>query len=196
MTSVVVNGLKDVRDYFEQLPEIANKAAALAINDVAGGTGLTMLRKAVYDEIEFPKGYLDKTRLGLTKPATVSRLEATIKGRDRPTSLARFASRGQYPGVNRKQGVRVVVKNGRTKTFRKGWLVKLKNDNIGLAVRVGPGDRLNKHTPGVHLAPNVLLLYGPSVDQVFRGVADDNSDKLAQMVSSEFLRQMTRLSRG
>jgi hypothetical protein len=205
--SVVVEtkGLKAFTDYFERLPEIAGNAASMAINDVAGGTGLTMLRKEIYDEIDFPAGYLSKDRLFLKSRATPSKLTAKIVGRDRPTSLARFATRGQTVRNTRGKGVKVQVKAGRIRGMKKAWLTPLRAGrselgNVGLAVRVGPGQTL-RNSHGAKLLRtdkwgSTYLFYGPSVNQVFGDVAWDNRDKLTDMLVSEFLRQVGRLSRG
>jgi hypothetical protein len=196
MSAIIAHGLEEVRDFFDRLPQISTDAARMAINDVAGGTGLTLLRKAAYEEISFPSGYLNKDRLGLASRATNSKLGAVIKGRDRPTSLARFVDKKQVmSGV--RGNLRVTVKPGKTKTMSKSWLVNLKNGNLGLAIRLAPGERLNKTAPpSVELSKGVYLLYGPSVEQVFKGVAADNSGEIARLVSREFLRQIARLSRG
>jgi hypothetical protein len=190
--------LKGMADYFRTYPEIAEKAASLAINDVARGTGMTMLRKEMYAEIDFPKGYIDKTRLGVKQTASPTRLEARVEGRDRPTSLARFAKGGQTPKNTRNKGVVVKVKRGKTTTLKKSWLINLKNGNLGLAVRLKVGEKLNNKTTEdyTRLAPNVYLLYGPSVNQVFSGVAQDHSGEVAQMVMVQFFRQFRRLSNG
>ena len=76
------------------------------------------------------------------------------------------------------------------------FLVRLKNNNIGLAVRLKPGEVLQNSEKAVRLDNNVYLLYGPSVDQVFRSVADDKTPKILSDVTAEFLRQFARLSRG
>lgn len=195
---IITKGLNELRDYFEQLPNVAGQAASFAINDVAGGTGMTMLRTAMEDEVAFPKGYLNKDRLGVTQHATPQRLEAVIKGRDRPTSLARFAAKGQSPQNTRKGGVRITVKPGAGKYLKGAWLVSLNNGNIGLAVRLKPGTTFTnkKDAPKVQLAPDVYLLYGPSVDQVFGEVAFEKTDDIERLVASEFFRQFARLSRG
>lgn len=190
--TINVKGLGGLNDYFKEFPDIANKAAALAINDVAGGTGLTMLRNDMYSQVNFRKGYLDRSRLGLIKSATPSNLEAVIKGRDRPTSLAQFVQGTPARGSK----ITVMVKPGRSKVLSSAWLVELEGGNMGLAVRLKPGQRLNKTSPGVQLRPNVYLLYGPSVDQILGSVADDNSAKLATMIEREFVRQFVRLSSG
>ncbi len=196
MTTLIVKGLDGLDNYFEKLPDIAVQAATYAINDVAGGTGLTLLRKSIYDEIDFPAGYLNSDRLGLASKATKTKLQAVIKGRDRPTSLARFAKRGQSPKSTAKRGVTISVKGKNSRFMKNAWLVNLRNGNQGLAIRLAPGQKINnKHTASkVRLAPDVYLLYGPSVDQVLGGVAEDRSDDIANLVARQFFRQFERLT--
>lgn len=193
--TIVATTLKDLQRYFEQLPEVAEEAAILAINDTVQREGLTLIKSDMRDQVNFPAGYLEGERLKPTRFATRGRLEAVIRGRDRPTSLARFAQ-GQTPANTRGQGVRVRVKRGRTEVLRKGFLVNLKNGNVGLAVRLKPGETLRNSQAASRLADNVYLLYGPSVDQVFRGVADDRADDIIDIVGQKFLRQFGRLSRA
>lgn len=192
---IQVSALGDLTRYFEALPDIAEQSAVLAINQVAERDGLAVLRKDMRSQINFPAGYLEGDRLKLRQKASRSNLEAIIRGRDRATSLARFAA-GQNPGNTRRRGVRVTVKAGKTRTLPKAFMVRLKNNNLGLAVRLKPGEQLANSQAAVRLAENVYLLYGPSVDQVFRGVADDRAPDIANMVSRQFLRQFARLSRG
>jgi hypothetical protein len=193
--TVVATALKDLQRYFEELPDIAEQAAILAINDTVQREGLTLIKKDMRDQISFPAGYLEGDRLKPTRFALRGRLEAVIRGRDRPTSLARFAQ-GQTPANTRGQGVRVRVKRGRTETLRKGFLVNLKNGNVGLAVRLKPGESLRNSQAASQLADNVWLLYGPSVDQVLAGVADDRATDIIDLVGEKFLRQFGRLSRA
>ena len=56
--------------------------------------------------------------------------------------------------------------------------------------------KLSNSSAAKLLSNNVYLLYGPSVDQVFRSVADDKTPKILSDVTAEFLRQFARLSRG
>lgn len=195
---ITANFLKETKQFFEELPHIATRAAVLAINDVSGRDGLTLLRKDVESQINFPSGYLNQqNRLGVTRRASESSLEAVITARDRATSLARFA-KGQTPAGTRGKGVRVEVKRGNAKLLKKAFLVNLKNGNLGLAVRLKPGESLRNKNEGkpVKFGKNTYLLYAPSVDQVFRSVAEGNSDKLGQMLGNQFLRQFARLSNG
>lgn len=193
MSVRILSGVLDgMRNYFERLPDIAEQAAVMAINDVAERKGMGVIKGDMRDQVNFPPGYIE-SRLRVTRRATKGMLEATIRGRDRATSLARFAQ-GQTPANTRGRGVRVSVGRGQTTVMRRAFLVNLRNGNTGLAIRLKGGESLRNTQGAVQLEGNVWLLYGPSVDQVFRGVVDDRADDLANMVSREFQRQFIRLS--
>ncbi len=198
--SIIADALNDVERYFEALPELATEAAFLAVNDSARDT-VPAARRRIYSQVNFPKGYLTAERLGIKRKANRNVLEAVIAGRDRATSLARFApgatrlERGQATRqiiVQVKHGKRVVL-NGPRSTA-KAFIVNLKNGNTGLAVRLPKGQTIQNSEKAVRLDNNVYLLYGPSVDQVFRGVSSDLAPDITEMVSQNFFRQFARLS--
>jgi len=192
----VASGLSDMRRYLEALPQVAERAAVLAVNQVAQRDAITLSKREMRAQVDFPAGYLEGgRRLSVNRRATSVSIEASIVGRDRPTSLARFA-RGQNPQNTRGQGVRVQVKKGRTQVLRKAFMVPLRNGNLGVAVRLPKGETLRNSDGAKQLSNNVYLLYGPSVDQVFRGVASDITPQLSRNLSNEFLRQFARLSSG
>ena len=203
MITVASDDLEGLAQYFRTAADAAVPAMRMAINDVATRGGMALIREEMTDQIAFPSGYLTGDRIGVTKRATNASLEAVITGRKRATSLARFTS---ARSVNQKGGVSVRVTKGRTTYLKQAWLVRLKkgasldedNYNIGLAIRLRPGEKLNKKT--VHqswlVAGQVALLYGPSVDQVFQEVAGDVVDPVSEMVEDEFFRQFARLTRG
>lgn len=201
MITVASDDLEGLATYFRTAADAAVPAMRMAINDVATRGGMALIREEMTDQIAFPRGYLTGDRIGVTKRATNASLEAVITGRKRATSLARFTSART---INQKVGVSVRVSRGRTTYLKQAWLVRLKkgasldedNYNIGLAVRLRPGEKLNKKT--VHqswlVAGQVALLYGPSVDQVFQEVAGDVVDPISEMVQDEFFRQFARLT--
>ena len=201
MITVASGDLEGLATYFRTAADAAVPAMRMAINDVATRGGMALIREEMTDQIAFPRGYLTGDRIGVTKRATNANLEAVITGRKRATSLARFTSART---INQKGGVSVRVSRGRTTYLKQAWLVRLKkgasldedNYNIGLAVRLRPGEKLNKKT--VHqswlVAGQVALLYGPSVDQVFQEVAGDVVDPISEMVQDEFFRQFARLT--
>lgn len=199
-----IEGLREMGMYFKVMPDVSAKCASLAINQTIQRAGLNLARKTIEQEIAFPKGYLTGDRLRPQKFAKPNDLEGSIVARKRATSLARFATPGQpfnKPGITVRVG-----RGGGSTALRGAWLVRLKQGasltqdqyNVGLAVRVKPGDKLRNKKQGHKswLVPDkVALLYGPSVDQVFRQVADDISLPVADLVSAEFLRQFERLTR-
>lgn len=190
--------LLDAIEGIARIPEVTDKAASLAINTVANRSGLTLLRKSILDDIAFPRDYLTNDRFGVRSNATPQNLESRITARHRPTSLARFAQPGTPLGSRARVGVRVQVsKKKGAKNFGKwAWLTPLANGNIGLALALRPGEKVdNRYGEPAWLVPGrVALLYGPSVDQVFRHVSEDEAPKIGRMVNDEFNRQFARLA--
>lgn len=204
MIRVSNKGLSDLEKFFQRAPEAATTAARMAINDTVSRQGMQMIRKDMMAQVAFPAGYLSGDRLFIAKRATNNNLEAVVLGRKRATSLARFAAGTTV--LSGKGGVQVRIKSGRTTYLKRAFLVRLRAGasmsedkyNVGLALRLSPGERLNKNTPHQSwLVPGkVALLYGPSVDQVFSDVADKVADPIGDMVTTEFFRQFARLTGG
>lgn len=200
---IVADGLARQAAYLRSAPQLFAQASALALNDVAKGSGLKLLATNVQAQVDFPSGYINKDRLYVSKYATAGGLEVTITARQRPTSLARFAAES-LGSQQRGQGVHVHVKTTGSGKFMPGaFLVRLKagasltedNYNVGLAVRLKKGTTLNKREfSSVQLSHNLYLLYGPSINQVFSEVASESTDAVLDLVETEFLRQFVRLS--
>lgn len=194
--TVIAEGLDVMRKFVDLAPERANKAAANALNQIAGHQGLTLLRHATNDEINFPAGYVDGDNMILSRRATDTSLEVRIAARTRATSLARFAD--PATPIRGKDGVRVTVHRGKTVNLKKAFLRPLNSGNIGLAIRVPYGQTLANTMGAVEIesartgTSQLFLLYGPSVDQVFREVAEENIPEIMEMISNEFVRQFNR----
>lgn len=205
-TLIDYEALTGLEEFIGAFPEATKTAARIALNDVAEGEGLAVYRKAIMDQIDYEDGYLTSDRLGVTNRATDSDLAVTISGRQRATSLARFA-KGQSVQSTARKGVKVRVKRGgAAQLMERAWLVRLNrgssqsrdNFNIGLAIRLEPGERLRnkREVRSVQLDQNVYLLYGPSVDQIFRDVAVTDTPPVLAKVGDEFFRQFFRLTKG
>jgi len=215
--SIIIDttGLRDYRKYLQMLPDIAPRAAALAINQTAERQGLTLAREAMLEQVAFPSGYLSgndgvgQKRFRLKYRANQDTLEAGIVGQFSPTPLARFSTartsfvtartRGRRRSRRPGGGVTVTVQPGRSVTLKRAFLLSLRSGNVGLGIRLKPGETL-EHTVGAKLITSgplagVALLYGPSVDQVFRTVAVDISPALLVQLEAEFLRQFIRLQK-
>lgn len=199
---IIAEGLDQFESFVEDYPDISAQAAMMAINQTAERTAVPLARQRIGEQVEFPPNYLkDPSRLGVTQKATRTNLEAVVSARQRPTSLARFAPAGATPSNTQKGGISVQIKQGQIKQFQRGFLVRLRagatlnndNFNMGLAVRLKPGESLHGTSGAKKLFNNVYLLYGPSVDQVFKTVADDITPEVLDAMATEYLRQFTRL---
>lgn len=195
----VVEGLASM-DEVAGLQEDIETAAYRAVN-AAAVWGRKQAELEIHRNVNLPPGYLKPStgRLTVTQLAQKKRLEAIITARGRPTSLARFVVGN--PGINR-PGVRVRVRN-KTTELKQAFLIRLRSGdqltetqfNVGLAVRLKPGERLDNKRDFVQMRNGLYLLYGPSVDQIFRandesGVADELSPDIAAKMETEFRRQM------
>lgn len=200
MLSFDLAPILDLENFLKATPDIANRAVAFAMNDVLGGQGLARFRKAVAAEVQFPAGYVDD-KITMEQRASPTRLIASVVGRQRPTSLARFATSGV---VGSKGGITVRVKGG-SKRMKEAFLVRLNQGagitddgyNVGLAIRLKPGMTINKKDTSrmVHLGKDVVLLYGPSVDQILNNeVADAETPEVVDAIATEFFRQYARLA--
>ena len=200
-----VSGLAQISNYMALAPRSARTAARLALNTTADRKAVIGLRAAMEEQVAFPKGYLnDPRRFGVTQRATDGNLEAVVTARSRPTSLARFASNAAIIGNRRAASTLTVrVNPGRRRALSQAFLIRLRagqgpvqdgNFNLGLAVRLRKGEVISNKVRMVPFGGGLYLLYGPSVDQVFRGVASESGPEIADFFAQEFFRQFVRLT--
>lgn len=194
--TIILEGLDATADLAALTPKLT-EAARQAINRTLDRTR-TQAAREIRRQVSFPANYLSPSgeRLSVSQRATDARLEGTITGRWRPTSLARFAKNTDPKAARRRGGVSVAVKPGSAKFMKGAWLVRLragseKTDtqfNLGLAMRLKPGETLRNSRGAVRLDNNVWLLYGPSVSQVFTTVRDDLTPETMNFLEQEFER--------
>lgn len=182
----------------------ANTITALmrAMNDTASRSR-TMSARAAREQVNFPASYLSPSakRLWVKTKARRNALMTVIEGRGDPTSLARFTKQKPLSGGARHKGgkINVTVKPGQTKAIPRAFLLRLRNGNIGLAVRTEGEPPKGAWKPR-SLGRNLWLLYGPSVDQVLssvkngNGVYDDITPETLAYLEKEFFRQMEYLN--
>jgi hypothetical protein len=188
-------------DLLDGLDDASRRLAAVrAVNKVARDArayGARMIR----DQVNLPARYLSEQekRFFVSKQATRGSLEAKITARGRATSLAQFVSGSAKVG---KTGVYVEVKPGRARFMRRAFLIKLPQGgspvtdtkfNLGLAMRLRPGETINNKLQARRVEKGLYVLYGPSVSQVFRandgeGVANEIGPRTADRLADEFIR--------
>lgn len=193
---VELKGLVDgLAGYFRGAAERAERAEVLAVRDAAR-MARSESSKEIRSQVNFSVSYLNQAgRLELA--IGEGGKAATLTGRHRATSLARFATTPFGVGRDRpKRGIRVKVnKRSAGVNLNKhysAFFVRLKNGNQGLAVRTKDG-----RAPSAGAKPifggNAFLLYGPSVGQVAFDVFPDIAPDVANKLSTEFLRHFERL---
>lgn len=191
---VAIEGLADSRP-LESLPNKLLTAAARTLNRTADRARTDASRR-IRDQVAFPASYLNPSqgRLSVTKKASSGDLEAVVTGRQRPTSLARFSTGGE-PGA---AGVQVTVAPGFARFMKRVFLIRLRagtadldtKSNLGLAIRLKPGEAPENKKKMVRVGNGLWLIYGPSIDQVFKTVREDVSPEAMDYAATEFARLM------
>lgn len=184
---VAVEGLSNLNAIDNASQQIL-KAARLAVNATVR-QAQTRSARSMEQQVKFPRGYLTGSggRLVISKFAKDGDLEGSVTGRDRPTSLARFVvggARAPGQGAPRGGGLTVEVKPGLAKRMPGAFIIKLKNNNLGLALR-------SKTPPSMgakKIDNNLYLLYGPSIDQVFNKTREQVAAGLEEYLDREFNR--------
>ena len=192
-------GLDAFTDMLQALGNAVVPAAERALNDTADyarALGSRNIRR----KFNLKAGYL-QGRLQVAKQARAGDLESIVRGRDRPTSLARFAQGTPSFGKQR-NSPRVRVKTaGGSQVIRNGFFMRLKrgssiiseeNANIGIAIRLAEGERVNNKNVMVPIARDLYLLYGPSVGQIYRTEAERTVDQVGDHLAERFAQQLTR----
>lgn len=190
---IAIEGLSAYRT-LEDIPEKLLVAAARAVNrttERARTAGGREIRK----QVNLPARYVSDN-LFTGQAATPERLEREIVGRFRPVSLARYA-KGTPESTRRAGGVNLTIKPGGAAFMKRAFLVRLRgaggdtgaNANIGLAIRLRPGETIrNKKVSLTVTKSGLALLYGPSIDQLFQTVREDITPDASDFLEREFLR--------
>lgn len=201
-----IRGLEQARRRIVAIPDVAERAAVLAVNDTAR-FGHAESSRQIRSRVAFKAGYLGSaekggSRLRIRQRAKDGDPTAIIAARQRPTSLATFA---QSSLANWKRGktVKVRVATGRgSKAIKGAFPIRLRRggmsvsedaNNMGIALRLKEGERVRNKHEMVQLNGSLYLLYGPSVDQVFRMVSEKIAPELGDKLEANYTRQFDRL---
>lgn len=182
---VAVEGIPELEEMSE-IPQKLSRYAAMAVNRTARDYRVRGSR-LIREEVAFPASYLYPSAGNLTvsRQATPDDLEAEISGRFRPTALSRFV---KGPKTHGRKSPTVEVRPGSRQKMHRAFLMNLRNGNVGLAVRLAPNERVENKRRMVQVSAGLYLLYGPSVDQVFRSVSESMAPDAADSLHREFLR--------
>jgi len=193
---------------FNQVPFIKemNNSAEIALTRALNRTAersRTRAARAAREQVAFPASYLSPSskRLWVKTKAKRGAFNTVIEGRGVPTSLARFSRQGALAGGGRHRGgkVNVTVKPGQTRSISRAFIMRLRNNNLGLAVRTDGEAPARAYKPKP-IGKNLWLLYGPSVDQALAaasndgGIFEDMTPEMLNFLETEFNRQLELLN--
>ncbi len=186
---VAVDGLSGLHTDFDEVTDKIAKRASMAINATARKFK-TQSGKLIREEVAFPARYLTGQggRLRVRRQATPTSLEAAIEGRFDPTSLTRFVKGSVAHG---RRNPKLRVSPDKITQIPNSFIMNLASGNRGLAIRLKPGETVRNKRRMISFSKkdaNLYLLYGPSVDQVFRSVAEDVAPDAAVYLEQEFIR--------
>lgn len=191
---VEMRGLDALRTYFETARERAERVEPMAVRDAARFARAESSRR-IRSQVNFTASYLNQdNRLELAYQQ--GGREATITGRHRATSLAnRVFNKGPIEFGRPRKGMKVrvrVAKSSGGKVIDGAFYVRLRNSNVGLAVRSENG-----RPPSAGAKPifggAAFLLYGPSVGQVAFDVFPEISPETADRLADSYVRHFERL---
>lgn len=182
----------EVIDSLGDVSEAVQRNISRAVNRTVDRARTEAVRQ-IREQVAFPARYLSPSegRLAVVKKASPSDPSAIIRGRHRPTSLARFAKNARRTGV---AGARLEVQPGIARFLPGAFFIPLRsgadgsNNNLGLAIRLPVGQRPSRAYKPTLIGRNLWLLYGPSIDQVFDDVANEMAPDTADFLEREFLR--------
>lgn len=198
MSAAVIVVEFDQLSFVKEMTNSVELALTRALNRTADRSR-TRAARAAREQVAFPASYVSPSskRLWVKTRARKGFYQTLIEGRGNPTSLARFTK--QKPGQrSRAGGVTVTVKPGQRKTISRAFLMRLRNDNIGLAVRTDGAAPKGAYKPKA-IGKNLWLLYGPSVDQALTsaskesGIYEDMEPEMLDFLKEEFTRQLDLL---
>lgn len=188
-TLVAIEGLTDFIKSLDSLPDKQRLAAMRAINKTAD-RARTRADRQLRREINLSARYVGE-KLTVARRANQTHLNAKVTGTSRPISLTRFATTTSY-GL---EGIPVSVRPGVAKRIRRAFIMPLRGKNgeltnAGFAVRTSGGPPKGAYKPK-RISDTLWLLYGPSVDQIFKTLIQSDekfSADTAAYLETEFIR--------
>lgn len=195
---------------FDQIPFVKemNNTVELALTRALNRTAerdRTRFARAAREQVAFPASYVSPSqkRLWVKTKAKKGAFSTVIEGRGAATSLARFTKQKPLTAGQRHKGgkINVMVKPGVRKSISRAFLIRLRSNNVGLAVRTN-GEKPHGAYKPKPIGKNLWLLYGPSVDQALAqaskegGIYEDMKEETLEFLEDEFTRQLELLENG
>jgi len=201
-TDLEIAGLSAIEKLFKGAEGTLAASAADAINDAIQFARRLEVKntRAEFNPTAFSLGYLND-RIAVRRKASAGDLEAVVTAYDRPTSLARFSNTPRTFGRQRRSPRVKVKRNSSNDSMQGAFFVRLRrgsaavtaeNSNVGLAIRLSPGQAIANKRNMVPFGGGVYLLYGPSVGQIARTGFENIAPEVQARLGNDFMRHLAR----
>ena len=201
---IEARGLDEAAAYTRGLGSKIARALVYSVNDAAL-FGRRLTSREIRNRLNFKVKDLtggDTPKLRISKYAKEADVEAIVSGQDRPTSLASFRVGQATFGRGRRPPRVKVGRGGGNEQMDRAFYVRLRrgaaavtaeNSNIGLAIRLRPGEQVSNKTNTVKFGGGLTLLYGPSVGQAMRTLLPEEIDEIGAYQVDRFVHHLQRL---
>ena len=201
MITISEDWIEGLISYYERFPQLAEKAAILAVNTIAPKIK-TYAAKDMQSKINLPPEELGPARFKISTMATATSREAVIRADPNPLGMSRFVKGNKVAGA--KYPVTQIKRNGATHTWGSNtpggdyaFLIATPNGNAGVALAL----RTNRPITNSHKAKLIkataksylYIIYGPSTSQMFGQLSPGYLPKIGLDLQAEFARQFARL---
>lgn len=204
MSMLVTINTKELQQLAQQLglmPAAIDRALATVLKTLAPKV-MDRAQSKMVSRVKLSRQYVEN-RMKLT-PATVARPVAIIKAQERATRLATYMAKQRIVGAKRakgdpsrgipkrfkQSGIYTGVKPGTSKLMSHAFLIPLRagtvagGNGMGIFVRTGKGKKA------------IRQLYGPSVNQLFSGIAKEMEEPVMQEMEDNLQREVIAAMRS
>lgn len=191
-------GIDGFSSYVDSIGSSVNRAASMSINETLRMSH-GLIKKDMMASVNLPSSYfgtINEGRLRIAKYSKPEHLYGSLNARKRSTSLYRFLIGSAKRGAD----LRVGVKAGSNSVIKGSFAIRLKNGNMGFALRVkGKVTSLRNSRKAKMLSPGLFLLYSVSISQMMKQTLKNN-DKIynatSNYLNNRFISNLDRLSNG
>jgi hypothetical protein len=191
---LVTRGFDKFERMLRNAGSIGDQAASMALNETAQ-YARRITSAEIRKEIALRQGSIS-ARIRVRRTASPNDLEAIVSAEDRATSLANYSNSPRQFGRQKRSPRVKVLSSGANQPMRGAFWIRLRGNNVGIAVRLKAGERVRNKNKMSSVGRGVYLLYGPSIGQAFGSQARKMVPQISDYAETRVAHHLERLFRG
>jgi hypothetical protein len=191
---LVTRGFDKFERMLRNAGSIGDQAASMALNETAQ-YARRITSAEIRKEIALRQGSIS-ARIRVRRTASPNDLEAIVSAEDRATSLANYSNSPRQFGRQKRSPRVKVLSGGANQPMRGAFWIRLRGNNVGIAVRLKAGERVRNKNKMSSVGRGVYLLYGPSIGQAFGSQARKMIPQISDYAETRVAHHLERLFRG